>query len=340
MTIAHPEADFCRAVRCFEYGPPERLRVVPVELAPLDPVNVRVKVKAAGINFPDTLIIQGKYQLRPEFPFTPGFEIAGEIVEVGETAGHWSVGSRVVGLTASGFGGFSDFADIRSDIAVPVPESVDDATAAAIYTAYGTAYHALVQRGGLKPGQRVVVLGATGGVGLAAVDIAAALGAEVIAVGNSAEKLALAREAGATAAIVYAEGTLGKEIKAATAGNGADICVDLTGGKAFAEMTRAMAWDGRLLVIGFTSGDIPSLSVNLLLLKGYSVVGVYWGRFCEIDPSGNRSNFDVLWRLLADGRIAPHIHKTYAMDSAADALNDLLSRKTAGKLVLTPFSRW
>lgn len=338
MTVEKVEAGAMKAVLCFQYGPCDELQVASIALPPLDPANVRVRVKAAGINFPDTLITLGKYQLRPAFPFAPGFEVSGEIIEVGAAAGHWTVGTRIVGLTASGFGGFAEYADIRGENAVLVPESVDDVTAAAIYTAYGTAYHALVQRGRIRPNDRVVVLGATGGVGLAAVDIASALGAEVIAVGSSDEKLKFATTMGAKTAIVFTEGELGKQIKAATGGHGADICIDVTGGKAFEEMSRAMAWDGRLLVIGFTSGHIPSLPVNLLLLKGYSAVGVYWGRFCEIDPAGNSANFDALWHLLADGRITPHIHKTYAMESAATALSDLLSRKTAGKLVLTPFS--
>ncbi|BBF69732.1 NADPH:quinone oxidoreductase family protein [Sphingomonas bisphenolicum] len=339
MTTDSTTLDVTKAVLCFEYGPPDTLRVSSVALPPLDPANVRIRVMASGINFPDTLIMLGKYQLRPELPFAPGFEVAGEIIEVGDAAGGWSVGTRVVGLTASGYGGFAEYVDVRGELAVGVPADVDDVTAAGIYAAYGTAYHALVQRGGVKPGQQVVVLGATGGVGLAAVDIASALGAEVIAIGSSATKLELALAAGAKSAIVYVEGELGKQIKSETAGHGADICIDVTGGKAFAEMSRAMAWEGRLLVIGFTSGEIPVLPVNLLLLKGYSAVGVYWGRFSEIDPDGHVANFEALWRLMAEGRITPHIHKTYPMESAAAALNDLLSRKTAGKLVLTPFSQ-
>lgn len=326
-----------QAVLCREYGPPESLEVGTLDFAPLDPRHVRVRVEAAGINFPDTLITLGKYQLRPEFPFAPGFEVAGEIIAVGSEAGDWTVGARVVGLTASGYGGFAEFADLAGSQAIPVPGEVDAIEAAAIYTAYGTAYHALVQRGGVAPGKTVVVLGATGGVGLAAVDIASAMGATVIAVGNSKEKLQLALAAGAQSAVVYAEGELGRHIKAVTGGRGADICLDVTGGQAFADMSRLMAWGGRLLVIGFTSGEIPSLPVNLLLLKGYAAVGVYWGRFTEIDPAGNAANFAALWQLLAQLKIQPHIHATYPMDRAAQALNDLLSRKTAGKLVLTPF---
>lgn len=325
-----------KSVICEAYGPPSELKVAEMTPAPLAPDCVRVRVAAAGINFPDTLIIKGGYQLRPDFPFAPGFEVAGSIVECGADVRDLAPGDYVVGLTAAGYGGFAEYADVRAAEAVSVPDSIDEITAAAIYTAYGTAYHALVQRGGVKAGDWVVVLGATGGVGLAAVDIASALGAEVVAVGSSEEKLALASKAGASATLVYREGQLSADVRAAT-GGAADICIDLVGGSAFTEMTRAMAWEGRLLVIGFTSGEIPSLAVNLLLLKGFSAVGVYWGRFAERDPEGNARNFAHLWELLASRQIAPHIHRVLPMERAAEALDELLARKVAGKLVLAPF---
>ncbi len=327
-----------RAVLCHEFGPPDLLRIGETLLAALVPDAIRIKVVSAGVNFPDTLIIQGKYQKRPVLPFAPGFEVAGQIEEVGADVTLWQPGDQVVGLAIAGYGGYAEYADIRAREAVAIPAGVDAVTAAALYTAYGTAYHALIQRGRLVAGETVVVLGATGGVGLAAVDIATALGARVIAVGTSVDKLEIATQRGAAHALVFEDGSLTEKIRSLTGGRGADVCLDMVGGDAFAQMSRAMAWDGRLLVIGFTSGSIPSLPVNLLLLKGYAAIGVYWGRFVERSPETNSQNFDRLWQLLRDGQIAPHVHRTYSMEEARDALNDLLSRKTAGKLVLLGFA--
>lgn len=327
-----------KAVVCNGYGAPDSLHVGSLDLPELEPGCVRVRVLAAGINFPDTLIIRGAYQLRPAFPFAPGFEAAGKVIACGKGVEEISIGTRVVGLTAAGYGAFAEYADIRAAECLVVPHDISDETAVALYTAYGTAYHALVQRGGLTRGDKVVVLGATGGVGLAAVDIASSLGADVIAVGSSAQKLGLAERAGASSCVVYEPGGLSDAVRTATGGSGADICVDLVGGSATSEMSRAMAWEGRLLIIGFASGEIPSLPANILLLKGYDAVGVYWGRFVERDPAGNASNFERIWDLLRRGEISPHIHSIRPMEQAAHALQELLDRTVVGKQLLSEFA--
>ena len=238
-------------------------------------------------------------------------------------------------LTSSGYGAFAEQAVAKAHEVVCIPDGVDDITATALYTAYGTAYHALVQRGQIRPSETLVVLGASGGVGLAAVEIGVALGARVIAVGRSLDKLRIAREKGATVILSYSEGDLRHRIKELTNGKGADICLDTLGGDAFDAMSRAMNWDGRLLVIGFTSGVIPRLAVNLLLLKGYQVIGVYWGSFVSRSPEINAANFEVLARMLKQGQICPYVSKTYPLAQVGDALRDLSSRNTIGKLVIT-----
>ena len=238
-------------------------------------------------------------------------------------------------LTSSGYGAFAEEAVAIAVEAVPIPNDVDYVTAAGLYAAYGTSYHALVQRGALRPGETLVVLGATGGVGLAAVEIGVALGAKIIAVGRSEEKLAVAKARGADTVLSYAEENLGRQIKELTGGKGADVCLDTVGGTAFDEMSRAMNWNGRLLVVGFTSGAVARLSVNLPLLKGYQLVGSYWGAFVTRSPEMNAANFRELVNLLRGHRISPYVSATYPMERVADALNDLMSRRTVGKLVLT-----
>lgn len=324
-----------RAVMCSEYGPPERLTLQDVEVPVLGSDEVRIEVHAAGVNFPDTLIIQGLYQLKPALPFVPGFEVAGVITELGSAVIDRKVGERVMALTSSGCGAFAEVAAAKSANTVLIADGVDFVVAAGLYTAYGTAYHALVQRAALQPGETLVVLGATGGVGLAAVDIGVALGARVIAVGRTQQRLAAARAKGAHELVAYGDGDVGRSIKGLTGGRGADVCLDMLGGEAFDQMSRTMNWQGRLLVVGFTSGVIPRLPVNLALLKGYQLVGVYWGEFAARAPRINADNFQQLARLVADGRIHPEVSATYPLERVADALNDLRSRSSTGKLVLT-----
>jgi NADPH2:quinone reductase len=323
-----------RAVICHQFGPPESLVIGEVPCPQIRPNEVRIRVWAAGINFPDTLIIKGEYQLKPPMPFTPGFEVAGEIVELGAEVRNHAVGDRVMALTSSGCGAFAQEVAARAAEVVLIPGGIDYATATSLYTAYGTSYHALVQRGALRPGETLVVLGASGGVGLAAVEIGKALGARVIAVGRSEERLNVAIEKGADHAVSYADGDLRKRILELTDGRGADVCIDMLGGTPFHEMSRAMNWNGRLLVVGFTTGEIPKVPVNLALLKGYQIVGVYWGAFIVRDPAANAANFHELARLIGDGRICPHIAGRYSLDEVPQALQRMLSRETTGKLVV------
>ena len=323
-----------RAVICKEYGPPESLVVGELPRPELGPDDVRIRVHACGVNFPDTLIIQGKYQIKPPMPFAPGGEVAGEVIEVGENVTTVKPGDRVMALT--GYGGFAEEAVTRASRAIPIPAKMDYVTAAGFSMVYGTSYHALIQRGRLQPGENLLVLGASGGVGLAAVEIGKALGARVIAAASSPEKLAIAKEHGADELINYATEDLKERVKELTGGNGADVIYDPVGGDAFDQCLRAINWDGRLLVIGFASGRIPQAPANLPLLKGSSIVGVFWGAFVNRDPETNYRNFQHLFQLYDEGKIRPSVSKTYSLEQAADALNDLMQRRATGKLVLTP----
>ena len=322
-----------RAVICNAYGPPDKLVIG--ELPSPEPGcdEVRIEVWSAGVNFPDTLIIEGKYQQKPAMPFAPGFEVAGMIAELGSDVRGLQVGDRVMSLTSSGYGAFAEEAVARAAEVVPIPDGLNYAAATALYTAYGTAYHGLVQRGGLKAGETLVVLGASGGVGLASVELGKALGATVIAVGRTEERLIAARDKGADYLVSY-NGDLKARILVLTDGKGADVCIDMLGGSPFAALSRAMNWGGRLLIVGFTSGEIPQLAVNLPLLKGYSVIGVYWGQFVARDPVGNIANFKALGKMIGSGKISPHIAGVFNLEETTTALNTFLSRRVTGKLVI------
>ena len=322
------------AVVCREYGTPEDLLVALIDRPAIKPDEVRIKVWSAGVNFPDTLIIKGEYQLKPPMPFAPGFEVAGEIVATGDQVTDYCAGDRVMALTSSGYGAFAEEAVALASELVRIPDDIAYPTAMALFTAYGTSYHALVQRAKLQPGETLVVLGATGSVGLAAVEIGKALGARVIAVGRSETKLQLALQKGADAAVSYLDSNFKQQILALTDGRGADVCLDTLGGDPFMAMARLMNWEGRLLVVGFTSGTIPQIPANLPLLKVYQIVGVYWSPFIKRDPAGNAENFKKLFYLYNSGEIRPHIAGVFNLDQVPDALNELLSRNTAGKLVI------
>jgi NADPH:quinone reductase len=322
-----------RAVVCNAYGPPDKLMIGDLPSPEPGSDEVRIEVWSAGVNFPDTLIIEGKYQQKPAMPFAPGFEVAGKIAELGSAVRGWQIGDRVMSLTSSGYGAFAEQAVARAAEVVPIPEGLDYATATALYTAYGTAYHGLVQRGGLKAGETLVVLGASGGVGLASVELGKALGATVLAVGRTEDRLSIARDKGADHLVSY-NGDLKARILELTDGKGADVCIDMLGGAAFAAMSRAMNWGGRLLIVGFTSGEIPQLAVNLTLLKGYSVIGVYWGQFITRDPVGHMANFKALGEMITSGKIRPYIGGLFRLDETPAALNTLLNRQVTGKLVI------
>ncbi len=277
-----------RALLCKEFGPPESLVLEEVDEPELGAGQVRISVKACGINFPDLLIISGKYQLRPSMPFSPGAEVAGEVIEVAADVADFAPGQRVAAVSM--FGGMAEQLCVDAGAVVPVPDSIDDVTAAAFLLTYGTAFHALRQRADLQAGETLAVLGAAGGVGLAAVETGKMMGATVIAAASSAEKLELACKYGADHLINYTDSGLKERINEITAGRGADVVFDPVGGELFEQCLRAVAWRGRILVIGFTSGQIPVVPANLTLLKGSSVVGVFWGRFAEEEPKTNAQN--------------------------------------------------
>ena len=321
-----------KAVLCKEYGPPDSLVLAEVE--PLKPGKgqVVISVKACGVNFPDTLIIQGKYQFKPDMPFTPGSEIAGIVKEVGEGVEHVQVGEHVIAFT--GVGGFAE--EVAADAAklIKMPFGMDFATAAAFTLVYGTSHHALKDRAQLKSGETLLVLGAAGGVGLAAVELGKVMGAHVIAAASSAEKLAVCQQHGADELINYSTEDLKERVKALTRGKGVDVIFDPLGGSYSEAALRSIAWNGRMLVIGFAAGDIPRIPLNLTLLKGSSIVGVFWGSFTEREPQRNQEHLQELLTWFAQGKLKPHISATYPLEQAADALNDVMNRKVKGKVVL------
>lgn len=323
-----------KAIVCEAFGPPQSLTFADVELPVMGEGEIRVRNAAAGVNFPDSMIIRGKYQLKPPMPFVPGFEFSGEIIALGAKVTGLALGQRVMGMASQGYGAFAQEVTARASEVTPIPAAMDYLTASALYTAYGTAFHALVQRGALCPGETLVVLGASGGVGLAAVDIGKALGAQVIAVCRTRERSQAASGKGADYVIAYTQEDVRQRILEITNGRGADICIDMLGGEAFHAMSRSMNWNGRLLVVGFTSGEVPKLAVNLALLRGYQVVGVYWAQFIARQPLGNAKNFEMLGRLVEERKIAPHIGGIFSLDRVPDAIDALLSRATIGKLLI------
>ncbi len=323
-----------KAVLCKAYGMPDTLVIE--ELEPLHPGKgqVVVSVKACGVNFPDTLIIQGKYQFKPELPFSPGSEVAGIVKEVGEDVKGYKAGDHVIAFT--GWGGFAEEVVVDAVKLIPMPPGLDFTVASAFVLTYGTAHHALKDRAQLQPGETLLVLGAAGGVGLASIEIGKQLGATVIAAASSDEKLETCRQHGASEFINYATQDLRERIKQITGGKGIDVVFDPVGGDFTEPALRSIAWKGRYLVIGFAAGDIPRIPLNLTLLKGSSIVGVFWGAFAEREPQHNAENLRELLTWLAQGKLRPHISATYPLERAADALYDMMNRKVQGKVVLVP----
>lgn len=322
-----------RAVLCKAYGPPESLVIEEVESLKPEKGQAVIAVKACGVNFPDTLIIQGKYQFKPAMPFSPGGEVAGIVKEVGEGVERVNVGDRVIAFT--GWGGFAE--EVVADAArlIPIPDGMDFTTAAAFVMVYGTSIYALRDRAQIKPGETLLVLGAAGGVGLATVELGKVMGARVIAAASSPDKLEICRQHGADEVINYAAEDLKERVKQLTNGKGVDVICDPVGGNYSEAALRGIAWGGRHLVIGFTAGDIPRIPLNLTLLKGCSIVGVFWGSFVEREPQRNQQHLRELMTWFAEGRIKPRISATYPLEQAARALNDILERKVTGKVVLT-----
>lgn len=322
-----------KAVLCKHYGPPSDLVVEEVPSLRAGEGQVVVAVHACGVNFPDTLIIEGKYQFKPALPFSPGAEVAGVVKEVGPGVTRFKPGDRVIAATT--WGGYAQEALAQAERVIRMPEGMAFETAAAFLLTYGTSHHALKDRGELKAGETVLVLGAAGGVGLAAVEIAKAMGARVIAAASTDEKLAVCREHGADETINYSTEDLRGRLKAIAGERGVDVVYDPVGGALSEAALRSMAWRGRFLVIGFAAGDIPKVPLNLPLLKGCSIVGVFLGGFMRAEPERSEAELRELVAWIGEGKLHPRVHAVYPLERAADAMHDVTSRKVIGKVVLT-----
>jgi NADPH2:quinone reductase len=322
-----------KAVLCKQFGPPDSLVVEELPSPKAGPGEVVVSVKAASVNFPDVLIIQNKYQFKPPLPFSPGSELAGVVKEAGEGVKAFKPGDRVIAFTT--YGAFAEEVKTEAARLLPLPEGMDFPSGAAFLLTYATSDHALRDRGALKAGETLLVLGAAGGVGLAAIEIGKALGARVIACASTDEKLAVCREHGADATINYASEDLRERIKALTDGKGVDVVYDAVGGPYTEPAFRSLAWRGRLLVVGFAAGEIPKLPLNLALLKGASVVGVFWGDFARREPKAFAESVRQLAAWHREGKLRPHVSQTLPLARAAEALKLMAARQVKGKLVLT-----
>ena len=321
-----------KAIVCKKYGGPNTL--VLEDIPSLTPAKgqVLIAVSACGVNFPDTLIIEGKYQFKPAPPFTPGGEVAGVVLAIGEGVKHHKVGDAVFALTS--WGGFAEEVLAPAHQTFPIPPGMDFITASSMMYTYGTSYHALKDRAALQPGETILVLGAAGGVGLAAVQLAVLMGATVIAAASSDEKLAVCRTHGAAHTVNYLTENLKEKVKELTNGKGVDVVYDPVG-DVFAEPAiRSMAWKGRYLVVGFAGGEIPKIPLNLMLLKGCAVMGVFWGQFATLEPQQSMKNFVDIVRWIAAGKLRQHIHKIYALADAPQALQDLADRRVVGKAIV------
>lgn len=320
-----------KAVLCRAFGPPSGLTLEEVPEPRPGPGQVLIRVEACAVNFPDTLIVQGRYQARPPLPFSPGGEVAGVVSALGEGVTGPQPGARVLAMTSHG--GFAEMAVASADAAVAIPEDVDAVTAAALSYAYGTTLYALRDRAGLRPGETVLVLGAAGGVGLAAVQLAKLLGARVIAAA-SAGKLETCRDAGADALVDYQQEGWRDTVRALAGNAGVDVVYDPVGGPYSEPALRSLNWGGRHLVVGFAAGEIPRIPLNLPLLKGCGVLGVSYGAFAKRDPDANRALVGQLLAWVRERRLRPRISATYGLEEAAAALDALLSRSVTGKIVL------
>ena len=321
-----------KAIRCKEFGLPSTLVLEEIDSLKAGAKEVVVQVKACGINFPDTLIIQGLYQYKPELPFTPGSDIAGIVKEIGEGVKHLAVGDAVFGFVQHG--GLAEEVVVPSNACFRKPEKMDFPVAASFMMAYGTSYHALKDRAKLAKGETLLVLGASGGVGLAAVELGKLMGAKVIAAASTDEKLELCKEYGADEIINYTKQDLRSMIKELTNNRGVDVVYDPIGGDYSEAALRGTAWNGRFLVVGFATGTIPKMPLNLPLLKGASIVGVFWGGFATKDPKANMENTMTLMKWHEAGKLKPHIHKMYPLEDTSKALQEMMDRKVKGKLVV------
>lgn len=326
-----------KAIVCEAWGPPSSLQLRDMPSPVPGPKQVAVRTRVAAVNFPDALIVSGKYQAKPPFPFSPGGELSGEIIAIGDEVKRLAVGDKVVGVTA--YGAYAQEVLVDATNVIPLPPGISDEDlelAGSFVLTYGTSLHALKDRAQAQAGETLLVLGAGGGVGLAAVEIGKLLGMRVIAAASSAEKLAAARERGADETIDYTSEDLRERIKALTEGRGVDVVYDPVGGDFAEPALRSVAWRGRYLVVGFAAGDIPKIPINLLLLKGSSLVGVFWGEFVRREPALNVENMTLLFTWLHERKIHPLISKRYPLSQASQALDALLNRQAIGKLVVLP----
>jgi NADPH2:quinone reductase len=321
-----------KAALCKSLDGPEAIVIEEIADPVPGPDEVVVRVRAAALNFLDTLITRGKYQFKPELPFSPAAEIAGVVETVGTGVGDLKPGQRVCGYIA--WGGAREKVAVPAKLMIPIPDGVSDATAAGISVTYGTAMHGLKDRGGLKAGESVAVLGASGGAGLAAVEIAKLMGARVIAVASSAEKLAICHEHGADELLNYATTDLKTGLRELTGGKGVDVVYDCVGGDYSEAALRSIAWSGRLLVIGFAAGAIPKIPLNLFLLKNAAAVGVFWGEMVMREPAQHRANMIEVLDWCAKGRLKPHVHAFYPLARIGEAITALDKRQVTGKLIV------
>ncbi len=322
-----------KALLCKEYGPAENLVIEDVPAPVPGKGAIRIGVRACGVNYPDNLMIAGKYQVQPPLPFSPGFELAGEILELDNSVSHLQVGQRVAATSMGG--AMAEEICVPATNAVPIPDTMEFTTAAGFIITYGTSYHALRQRAQLQPGESLLVLGAGGGVGLTAVEIGGLMGAEVYAAASSADKLELAASRGATHLINYAEGGLRDQVRQQNGDKDIDVIYDPVGGELFDDCLRLINWGGRILVIGFASGNIQKIPANMPLLKGASIVGVFWGTFVQREPAVNVENMKELLAWFEQEKLKPCISRTYSLEDAPLAMKALLERRASGKLVVT-----
>ena len=323
-----------KALVCKELGLPDKLELASDWAEPdLGENDVLINVKAAGLNFPDVLIIQGKYQIQPELPFIPGGECSGVVEAVGEKVTRFKAGDKVLSMGASG--AFCEKIAANEFSVFPMPDGLSFEQAAGVSITYFTSYYALKQRANIQPGETLLVLGAAGGVGTTAIELGKLMGAKVIAAASSEEKLDLCRQLGADEVINYSEVSLKDAIKELTDGKGVDVVYDPVGGDYAEPAIRSMAWNGRYLVIGFASGPIPKIPLNLALLKGCSLVGVFWGRFTGEEPEQNVKNISELWELFATGKISPVVTDSFPFEQYEEAFNCLIERRARGKVIMT-----
>ena len=322
-----------KAIICNEFGPVEQLECIEMDTPVAAKGQVLINIEAAGVNFPDGLLVQGLYQIRPPTPFVPGSEIAGTIAALGEGVNHLTVGQRVVAFCM--LGGFAEKIVLDARMLMPLPEAISSTEAAGLLTAHATAHHGLKQRANLQAGETLLVTGAAGGTGLAAVQIGKAMGATVIAVCSSDEKLAVAKANGADILINHNDGSLKEAIKQATDGKGADVIYECVGGDTFKACLSNVAWGGRLLVIGFAGGDIPQIPANHLLVKGCSVMGVFWGTFTQKQPRDFIKNMQQLMQWYLEGKVKVVVDETFTLEHTADAIHKVMSRQVKGKVIIT-----